>query len=195
MCRIHSFLQWACTKTPCVTPTSDNKSTQCLWMNMCVCVWVIEWLSSTSVLIVPVLVSCEEESSCTALILTGKRCEHKCSAAAAAEQPTTCQKCRVTPRAATWPRNAHTGLRCVQVFFPLADCGQLALYSGGKRVRKEWWQGVSSNYGASLWKVSFNCHLSNPWNTTNHVPTSVENCYCNSTWNSTNQFKVYANHF
>lgn len=85
------------------------KHLQMTSQHVCACECLMEpraSLSSTSALIVPVLVSREQRSSCAALILTGKRREHKCSAAAAIRQPTTCQKCRVTLRATTWPRNA-----------------------------------------------------------------------------------------
>ncbi len=132
-------------------------------------------LRSTSAPVVPVLVSCEGQSSCTALILTGKRCEHNCSASA--EQPTRCQKCRVTLRAATWPRKAFFVLNYT-VFsffsFGLAHCSLSVLRKWNVRYSVNRVMTSLSKEHASLWKVScsFDDHLSKPpvcvwWNTTN----------------------------
>lgn len=141
------------------TPASDN-NTEGIWAWE----WLIEQrgpLSSTSFQLVPVLVSCEEQSSCTALILTGKRCEHKCSAAAApaaAGQRTTCQKCRVTLRAATWPRNAVSHWTTLYDF-PLAACGQLALRKCMLRYSMEgamqWWNVIKYIYSSATHKHAF----------------------------------------
>ena len=84
---------------------------------------------STSVQIVPVLVSCEEQSSCTGLILAGKRCEHKCSAAAAAaaaEHPTTCRMCQVTHEGSHLTQECPILLDYTVGPQPLSDCGQIA---------------------------------------------------------------------
>lgn len=157
-----------------------------MWIRLWVCEWLMVQrgsLRSTSAPVVQVLVSCEGQSSCTALILTGKRCEHNCSASA--EQPTRCQKCRVTPRAATWPRNAlsHWTTLFSPFFFPLADCSQLALREWKVRYSVKWVMTSLSKEPASLCKVSwsFDEHLSNlllvfdETQATLHVQTFVKN--------------------
>lgn len=172
-------------------------------------------LSSTAVLIVPGLVSCEEQGSCTALIPTGKRCEHKCcTAAAAAEQPTTCQKCRVTLRAATWPGNALSHWTTLYAFFVfLAGRGQLALRKWTVRYSVKGVMTMSLPiYTGRLWNMSWSFinHLTSPlWRHVedseapfvskqtqpqHYKATSVEQCKCNST-GSNQPIKMYENLF